>query len=210
MEKFVLDTNIFFNMSAGINLGQKTEEVVINLTKIIKKLKEKNKADFFVPPSIVDEFLSFFEDKEQAFLKEFISLLTIKSPKIDRVGFSSRVFYLLVEDVRFRHFRGLSIAEEEIKNAAKKFLLINEKLSEKEFQIKIGEIIKKFRERFRQATRFGFLDSVADLDLIVLANEVDGYLVSTDEGVIKWAKTFGTKITPAGVWVKRLEYLLGG
>jgi len=208
MEKFVLDTNIFFNMSAGINLGQKTEEVVINLTKIIKKLKEKNKADFFVPPSIIDEFLSFFEDKEQAFLKEFISLLTIKNPKIDEVRFSSRVFYLLVEDVRFRHFRGLNIAEEEIKNAAKKFLSINEKLSEKDFQIKIGETIKKFRERFRQATRFGFLDSVADLDLIVLANEVDGFLVSTDEGVIKWAKTFGIKITPAGVWVTRLEHLL--
>jgi Predicted DNA-binding protein containing PIN domain len=208
MEKYVLDTNIFFNMSAGINLGQKTEEVVINLTEIIKKLKEKNKADFFVPPTIIDEFLSFFENKNQPFLKEFISLLTIKSPKIDKINFPSRIFYLLIEDIRSRHFRGLNIAEEEIKNAAKKFLLINEKLSEKEFQIKLGETIRKFRERFRQATRFGFLDSVADLDLIVLANEIDGYLVSTDEGVIKWAKTFGTKIMPAEVWVRRMKHLL--
>ena len=208
MEKYVLDTNIFFNMSAGINLGQKTEEVVINLTEIIKKLKEKNKADFFVPPTIIDEFLSFFENKNQPFLKEFISFLTIKSPKIDKINFPSRIFYLLIEDIRSRHFRGLNIAEEEIKNAAKKFLLINEKLSEKEFQIKLGETIRKFRERFRQATRFGFLDSVADLDLVVLANEIDGYLVSTDEGVIKWAKIFGAKIMPAEVWVRRMKHLL--
>ena len=209
MEKYVLDTNIFFNMSAGINLGKKTEEVIINLTKIITKLKEKNKAEFFTAPLIIDEFLSFFEDKNQPFLNEFLSLITIKSPKIDEIKFPSRVFYLLIEDVRFRHFRGLNIAEEEIKNAAKKFLVINKRLSEKEFQIKVGETIRKFRERFRQATRFGFLDSVADLDLIVLANEIDGYLISTDEGVIRWAKTFGTKIMPAAVWGRRLEYLLG-
>ena len=208
MEKYVLDTNIFFNMSAGINLGRKTEEVVINLTKIIKKLKEKNKAEFFVPPPVIDEFLCFFEDKNEPFLKEFISLLTIKSPKKEEIKFSSQVFYLLIDDVRLRHFRGLNIAEEEIRNAAKKFLSINEKLSEKDFQIKLGEIIKKFRERFRQATRFGFLDSVADLELIVLANEINGFLVSTDEGVIKWAKIFGIKIMPAEVWSTRLRHLL--
>jgi len=209
MERFVLDTNIFFNMSAGINLGQNTKEVIINLTKIIKKLIEKNKADFFVSPLILDEFLSFFDDKKQDFLKEFISLLTIKRPKIDEVSFFSRFFYLLIEDVRFRNFKALNIAEEEINNAAKKFLLINSDLSKKNFQIELGEIIKKFRERFRQATRFGFLDSAADLDLIVLTNEVNGYLVSTDEGVIKWAKIFGVKIMPAEFWLGRLKHLLG-
>ena len=195
-------------MSSGINLGQNTEAVVINLTKIIKKLKKENKADFFAPPLIIDEFLSFFKDKQQPFLRELISLLNIKNPKTDEIKFASRPFYLLVEDIRFRHFRGLNIAEEEIKKTAKKFLTINKKLSEKEFQIEVGDIIKKFRDHFRKATRFGFLDSIADLDLIVLSNEVDGYLVSTDEGVIKWAKVFGTKIMPSGFFVKRLEHLL--
>ena len=71
----------------------------------------------------------------------------------------------------------------------------------------MGEIIKKFRLRYRQATRFGFLDSTADLDLIVLTKEIDGFLVSTDEGVLLWGKTFGVKIMSALGFRRRLEHL---
>ena len=39
MEKYVLDTNIFFNISSDLNLGKKTEEVIVNLTTFIKKLR---------------------------------------------------------------------------------------------------------------------------------------------------------------------------
>jgi len=73
MDKYILDTNIFFNMEEGIGLGEKTEDVVRNITQI------KN-VEFYMPPRIVDEFLSFFPDKNQAFIKDFLSKIIIQSP----------------------------------------------------------------------------------------------------------------------------------
>ena len=47
MERYVLDANLFFNMEAGLGLGEKTESVVKNLTSIAKKLKTNKKSEFF-------------------------------------------------------------------------------------------------------------------------------------------------------------------
>jgi predicted DNA-binding protein (UPF0278 family) len=42
------------------------------------------------------------------------------------------------------------------------------------------------------------LDSLGDLDIIMLAKELDGTVVSTDEGVMTWARKFGVKeISPS-------------
>ncbi len=204
-----MDANLFFNMEAGLDLGEKTEEVVINLTKISRKLKENKKGEFLMPPRVVDEFLSFFEDKNQGFLKDFLSTITVKTPDINKISFSSQVFYQLVGDIRLRSYQGLNIGEEEIKRAAKLFIGEKTTLDKKNFEIKVGEVIRTFRDRYRRATRFGFLDSLADLDLITLTKEQDGYLVSTDEGVIRWGRLFGVKEMLVVGWRKRLDELAG-
>lgn len=208
MEKYILDTNLFFNMEAGLGLGKKTEEIIINLTNIISRLKKKKKAEFFMPPLIVSEFLSFFDNKEQLFLKNFLSVIVIKSPEKSKISFPSTVFYQLIEDIRTRSYRGLNISEEEIESAGRS-MMEEKNLGKKDFQIKIGATIKNFRNRYRNATRTGFLDSVADLDLIVLAIEQGAFLISTDEGVLNWGRTFGVKEMPSLVFQKRLEALLG-
>ena len=207
MENFILDTNLFFNIGAGLGMGKNTEEIVKNLTEIIKKLKKNSKAVFYMPPRIVDEFSSFFEDKNQEFIKNFLSNINIKSPNPAVTDFSSQVFYRLIEDIRNRSYRGLNIAEEEIVKAGE--MTSNKKFeSKKDFQITIGKFIKNFRYRYRNATRTGFLDSVADLDLIVLSKEVDGFLVTSDDGVLSWGRTFGIKEMPSSIFRKRLEGLL--
>jgi hypothetical protein len=207
MEKFILDTNVFFNMEAGLGLGEKTEDVIVGLTDKIVKLKKNKKAEFLMPPRAVEELLGFFENKDQAFLKNFISQITVKSPDGSKTSFSSSVFYKLVEDIRLRSYRGLTIGEEEIVNSAR-LMSGSGELSKKDFEIKVGAVVKKFRERYRNATRTGFLDSLTDLDLIVLAVEQDASLVTTDEGVLVWGRTFGIKEMPSGVFRKRLEDLL--
>lgn len=207
MESFILDTNLFFNIGAGLEMGKNTEEIVVKLTETIKKLKKNSKANFYMPPRIVDEFLSFFEDKEQGFIKNFLSVVDIKSPNSSGADFSSKIFYQLIEDIRNRSYRGLNIAEEEIIKAGE--MTSGKKYeSKKDFQIEIGKFIKNFRNRYRNATRTGFLDSVADLDLIVLSKEVNGFLVTSDEGVLSWGRIFGIKEMPASVFQKRLEDLL--
>lgn len=214
MENFILDTNLFFNMEAGFFLGKNTKEVIINLTDKAKRLKKLNKVRFIISPRIVDEFLSFFpdykkekEDKNYDFIKEFFAVVDIESPDINNFSFSANVFYKLIDDIRSRSYRGMNIAEEEIEKTAQEFL--NKKIeTKKDFQIKVGYFIKNFRERYRKATRSGFLDSLADLDLIVLAKQKDGFLVSTDDGVLSWAQIFGVKQMPSEAFLKRLEFFL--
>ncbi len=209
MEKYILDTNIFFNMEAHIGLGLTTEEVVKNLTNLINKMKTKKLALFFMSPRNVEEFLSFFEDKKQTFIQDFLSLITVKSPDKGKMVLSSSLFYELVDDIRQRSYKGLSIGEEEIKKAA--ILMMGKgNLTKKDFEIQIGTVIKKFRERYRNATRAGFLDSVADLDCILLAKEQEACLVTTDEGLLSWGRLFGVKEILVEVWKKQMNDLLSG
>jgi len=207
MDTYILDTNLFFNMEAGLNLGQKTEEVVKNLTTAAKKLQETKEATFLLPPRVVDEFLSFFEDKEQPFLKDFLGAVSIQSPSFNEMTVPASVVYQLVEDIRNRSYRGMTVAEEEIQNAGRE-LMGKSDLSKMEFQQTVGKAVKGFRDRYRQATRFGFLDSLADLDLIMLAKETNGQLVTTDEGVVKWGRVFGIKEMSARVFGTKMQAYL--
>jgi len=203
MEKYVLDTNLFFNMEPGLGIGKKTDEVIKKTTLALKNLKLTEKSVFFMPPSIVKELKSFFEDKESVVLKDFLSVITIKSPDRSKMEFPSEIFYTLVSEIHNRCLRGLSISEDELTKTI--LSLAGTKFSnKKESQIKIGAFVKKLRERYRQATRTGFLDSVADLDLIVLAKEQSAYLISTDEGLISWGRRFGVREMDALIFGKKL------
>lgn len=207
MDSYILDTNLFFNMEEGMDLGSKTEEVIRNMTKAIKKLKELEQSIFYMPPLVVEEFLSFFENKEQDFLKEYLGAIVIKSPSVDDQNLPARFFYQIIDDVRSRSYRGLRVGEEEIIKAGQ-MMQGKGALSKKEFEITLGDVTRKYRERYRQATRTGFIDSVADLDLIMLAKATEGYLVTTDEGVIAWGRTFGVKEMPASVFGARIKPLI--
>lgn len=195
MKLFVLDTNLFFNMSAGFGMGSKSEEVIRNVTVCLQK--KKDSVSGCMPPNIVDEFLSFFEDTSQPFIQTFLSTITTQSPDYNNMSVQAAVFRQLIEDIRFRSYRGMTVGEEEIRAAGQLFMG-TEMLPRKAFEMTIGPKIKTFRERYRTATRIGFLDSVADLDLIMLAKEQNATLVTSDEGVTKWAREFGvTEMQPA-------------
>lgn len=207
MENFIIDTNFFVNLEIKSGLGKNPKEIVINFTHLARRLKKEKLAEFFMPPRIIEEFLQFFEKKD--FVDDFLSLITIKSPEVDKIQFSARVFYQLIDEVRKRAYRGLTIGEESVVNGARKMLgLTKNKLNKVEFEKTIGETIRNLRERYRQATRFGFLDSVADLDLIVLTKELNGFLISSDEGVIRWGRIFGVKELPPSLFQSRLMSLL--
>jgi RNA ligase partner protein len=205
MEKYVLDTNLFFNMEPGLGIGSKTDVVMKKVTVAIKNLKNKKKAAFYMPPSIIKELKTFFKDRESAFLKDFLFEITIKSPDLSKISFPAEVFYKLIQDIRERSYKGLLTSEDELKKAVLSLVGIKFK-DKKESQMRIGVFVKNLRERYRQNTRFGFLDSVADLDLIVLAKEQDAYLVSTDEGVITWGRIFGIKEMEAAMFGKKLTH----
>ncbi len=205
MEKFVIDVNFFVNLEIKSGFGNASKDVIVGFTSLAKKLKKENRAEFFMPPRIVDELVGFFN--QENFIKDFFSVITIKSPDLSKVQFSAGVFYQLVNEMRERSYRGLKVAEESVIKGGKE-MIGGKELNKIEFEKKIGGTIKTLRERHRQATRFNFLDSVADLDLIVLTKEIDGFLVSSDGGLIRWGRVFGIKEVTPSLFRERLFSLL--
>ena len=205
MDKYVIDTNIFFNMEAATGLGKSTAE----LAKMIEKAENNtnSKIELLAPPSIAAEIKTFFKKQDDPLLNKILGFLTITSPSINKVQISAQVLSDIVEDYRQRSFRGMKIAEEELTATAQAFMG-RETLVQKEFQIAVGKIISKLRERYRNATRTGTLDSQADFDLIALALEQDACLVTADEGVLNWGRKIGLKeMSPVTFGKTILEYL---
>ncbi|HLD26394.1 MAG TPA: RNA ligase partner protein [Patescibacteria group bacterium] len=207
MEKFVIDTNFFINLEIKSGFGKNAKEVVCSFTAIAMSLKQDKKAEFFMPPRIVEEFLGFFDNED--FIKDFLKVITIKSPARLDLQFNADVFYTLVDEIRERSYRGLRIAEEAV-NHAGRIMTGKINIDKMTFEKTIGESVKILREKYRQATRFNFLDSIADLDLIVLAKEQDGFLISSDEGVLRWGRKFGIKEVMPHLFKERLISLRGG
>ncbi len=58
----------------------------------------------------------------------------------------------------------------------------------------MGKLITRLREKYREALRQGIIDSKEDVDVLLLAYELDGVLISGDEGLRKWADKVGIKI----------------
>lgn len=197
MNTYIIDTNFFVNMEIKSGFGLTSKDVIQNFVEVARKNIQDKKASFYISPRIHEELISFFEG--QSFFTQLISALTIKSPSIIDMQFNATVFYQLVEEIRDRSYKGLRVAEEAVEEGARKMLSLSDP-SKQQYQQALQDPIKRLRERYRQATRFNFLDSVADLDLIVLAKELDGFLVSSDEGVIRWGRIFGVKETPASLF----------
>lgn len=203
-EIFVFDTNIFFNLEANTGLGNNPGQIMESLFNYGKHIG-KERVLFYMPPSIVDEIYTFISRDDSTF-KKLISIINVKAPDKSQILFSVEVFYTLIQDVRQRSYRGLTIAEEEIHNAVSS--MTGNKLDRIEFQKEIGKHITKLRDRYRNATRTKFLDSVADLDIIVLAKELNGHVVSADEGIHRWAREFGVHEVQPMFLSERLETLL--
>lgn len=206
MNKYILDTNILFNMEAQMGLGESTQEILQNFVKILP-LAHKKSDMLVMPPAIVQEIESFFDSQDTNLLKIFLGFVTVRSPGLHNLHISGDVFKALIEDYRSRAYRGMKVSEEEISKTAQLFMG-KETLPQKEFQISVGKIIANLRDRYRNATRTGTVDSQADFDLIMLALELDAPLVTSDEGVIFWARKIGVAEMSPRIFGKKMQAYL--
>jgi len=72
----------------------------------------------------------------------------------------------------------------------------------------VGEVIRSLREKYREALRQGILDSKEDLEVLLLAYELDAILVSADQGVRNWAKKLGVKLINPEYFKEILEEMV--
>ncbi|MEK7804082.1 MAG: RNA ligase partner protein, partial [Planctomycetota bacterium] len=172
-ERIIIDTSIFTNPDVYQSFGESPTESLRSFLQIIGKLDGPT---FYMPPSIFQELLNFVE------IKDIPTDLQIrifqKPPKRYEITVPAFLLYELIEDVRHRIDKGLRLAEEAVRETS----------PETE-----PEMIANLRKKYRAALREGIIDSKEDVDLILLAKEMDGILISADTGIVKWADKLGIR-----------------
>ncbi|MEJ5338480.1 MAG: RNA ligase partner protein [Aquificaceae bacterium] len=181
MDIFVLDTSVFTNP----DVYSQFEKDQLGAIENFITLASHSRAQFYMPTSVYEEFNKMVE--LGSLKPKFELAVRIRSPRRFNLMVPAEFLYEFIEEVRYRINKGLRIAEEHTKEAGK--------LSQED----VGKLINKLRDKYREALRTGIIDSKEDLDVLLLAYELDGILVSGDEGLRSWADKVGIKlIDPRG------------
>jgi RNA ligase partner protein len=172
-ERLVLDTSLFVNPEVRNDFGRSPAEAMNNFLELAKQAPL---LEFYMPPSIFEELMNFVD--KSRIPGALLAVLHQKSPSTYEMTTPAVFLYELIEDMRQRINKGLRVAEKAVRSAG----------NEDE-----REVIKEMRKGYREALREGILDSKEDVDLILLAKELDAVLVTLDQGAIKWADKLGIR-----------------
>lgn len=172
-EKIVLDTSLFVNPEIRIDFGESPTDAIKNFLSLAVQIPT---LEFYMPSSIFMELLNFID--EDKITGDLLTIIHQKPPSRHELTCPAFLLYELIEDIRGRVNRGLRVAEKAVRD-------IN-KGDEK-------EVIQNLRRNYREALREGIIDSKEDVDLILLAKELDALLVTVDHGIIKWAEKLGIR-----------------
>jgi len=185
-QRVVLDTSLFVNPDVRKSFGDTPTEA---LEAFLFLAAQIHILEFYMPPSIFEELLHFVE--KDKIPEDLLLILHQKPPKKHELKCPAFLLYELIEDIRERVNKGLRIAEKAVRSVETK---------------SSDEIIQDLRRKYREALREGIIDSKEDVDILLLAMELDALLVTADRGLIKWAEKLGIK------WLfpeKFKNYLLG-
>jgi RNA ligase partner protein len=173
LKKVVLDTSLFVNPDVRTSLGATPLEALETFLSLAARISG---LEFYMPPSIFDELLHFVERDDIP--GDLLLILHQKPPKKHDLKCPAFLLYELIEDIRERVNKGLRLAEKAVRSAEHK---------------KPDEIVQDLRKKYREALREGIIDSKEDVDLLLLAMELDALLITADQGLIKWAEKLGVK-----------------
>ncbi|RMD80725.1 MAG: RNA ligase partner protein [Gammaproteobacteria bacterium] len=179
MERYVLDTSVFTNPDVYAAFGGDVPGAVAAFAALARGAAER--AAFYMPRSVYEELTRMRDLQEVA--ADFEMAVRIRSPRRHELRIPAEFLYEFIEEVRKRIDRGLRIAEEHAKLAG----------GDAQAQ-EVGRVINRLRARYREALRQGIIDSREDTDVLLLAYELDGVLVSADEGLCTWADKVGVRL----------------
>ncbi len=175
--RLVIDTSVFTNPDVRGALGTTPTEAV---QVFAARARTRPDLEFYMPPSIWAE-LGNFLDLER--LPPDIELiLQRKAPAKFELSVPAFLLYELIDDIRRRTDKGLRVAEQWARRAL-----------DTPSEAGDVELIQGLRKKYREALRAGIIDSTEDVELILLAKEMDALLVSADQGVVLWAEKLGLR-----------------
>ncbi|WP_038057221.1 RNA ligase partner protein [Thermodesulfobacterium hydrogeniphilum] len=173
-ERFVPDTSIFTNPDVYVQFGQNPSEAFTNFLLMVAELE--GEVAVYIPTSVFDELKRMLSNLKIP--PKARSILKIKSPKKYELYIPAFLMYEFIEELRNRINKGLRVAEEAVKASTYK---------------KPEEILKFLRRRYREVLREGIVDSKEDLEIILLALELDAIVLSADRGVLNMADKLGLR-----------------
>jgi hypothetical protein len=181
-KRYVLDTSAFTGLGES---KTRVEKHIKTMIEIVSKSK-KHAVSFYIPPSVWEELVGLLERKNIS--PELISRLDAwtvqKPPSRMELQMPSEFLYQYVIEIRERLNKGLREAEKAV-------------LKTKHHPEGHEQVIKELREGYKEAMRKGMLDSKEDLDVILLAKEMNADIIAKDEGIANWAKTWGIRFIDA-------------
>ncbi|MBI4008146.1 MAG: RNA ligase partner protein [Planctomycetes bacterium] len=172
-QQFVIDTSIFTNPDVYKSFGTSPTDALKEFLVTIGKVEGPI---FYMPPSIFQELLNFVDINKIPV--ELQIRICQKAPMRYELTVPAFLLYELIEDVRHRIDKGLRVAEQAVRETTR----------EKE-----PETISDLRKKYRVALREGIIDSKEDVDLILLARELNAIVVSADIGIMTWADRLGIR-----------------
>ncbi|GIW47200.1 MAG: UPF0278 protein [Deltaproteobacteria bacterium] len=176
--RLVLDTSLFVNPETQSRFGADVNQAVRNFLDIVRR----NKIEIYMPISVFRE-LSHFTSKEALVL--FRQEAIVRAPDIYNLHVPAAILHIFIRELRERINKGLRIAEEAI------------------YREPTPENLRRLRQQYREALRSGIVDSVEDLDVVLLAKEVGGAILSADEGIAKMAEALGIEVYSADYFINR-------
>jgi len=171
-ENVIIDTSIFTNPNVykNISLGQPIDAI-----EAFIGLAHKSSKKIYMPRTVYTELCKVVD--LEPLKSKFESAIIVKSPNRCNITINGTILFDLIEDIRIRINKGLRIAEEFARDKTQD----------------IQTTISKLREKYKEALRQGTLDSKEDVDIILLAMELNGIILSGDEGINTWADKLGVR-----------------
>ena len=185
-----MDTSIFTNPQ----LYKKFSNEILDATEDLLYLMEHSGGEFYMPVTTYEELTKMV--KLGKLIPKFELVIRLRNPRIFNLVIPAEFLYEFITDLRNRINKGLRVAEEHVRQAGN---------LERE---QVGEVIRSLREKYREALRQGILDSKEDLEVLLLAYELDAILVSADQGVRNWAKKLGVKLINPEYFKEILEEMV--
>ncbi len=212
MMVFVIDTSGITDPRLREVLGVSSlEEVVDKLADLMATARIKLGMTFYMPPSMFEELKRFLlrNNVRVEVVNKLAAVLVVKAPDKIRTQIPAIVMSKYVEEIAKRLFKGLRVAEESVRKTARTFAKTDSNRSrgfEKSRVDKlVGDIIHDLREKYREATRKGVVDTVVDFDAVMLAVELRATMVTNDEGIKRLCEDLGIIVVDPLTFLEMLK-----
>lgn len=207
-EAYVVDTSAFTDPRLREKLGTSTlGETIEVIAELLARARARLGLELYIPPTTAQELRRFLlrNDVSRDIVDKVISVLTIRSPDLYGIKLPAIILSNWIKELRTRITKGLRVAEDMVRKTIRRGY---EARAENELDEILAESIHDLREKYREATRKGIVDTDVDLDIIILALELGAEVVTNDEGIMKMCRELGVRYIDPISFINRLEMML--